>query len=298
MSIPQSKLETWSHQGSLAGSRDTYATVKRALESQSAKFPNRNFDVFLQGSYGNDTNIFDESDVDVVIRYNGAFFHDLKELPADQKTAFQLHFSDGTYPYSTFKNHVQETLVSAFGDSVKPGKKAIRIEGGNARRNADVVVAFEFRRYYKFNGAFDQSFDTGIALFTSDNTRIANYPKQHSANCTAKHQATGGNFKPMVRIFKNMRSKLIADGSIGKGTAPSYFIEGLLYNVPNNLFDGSLDGIVLNILDWLFKTNDRTEFVCANEQYYLLRDNDPVCWPTANGAQFVSAAIQLWNNWP
>jgi hypothetical protein len=31
---------------------------------------------------------------------------------------------------------------------------------------------------------------------------------------------------------------------------------------------------------------DQTQFVCANEQYYLLRDNDPVTWPTANGKNF------------
>ena len=29
-----------------------------------------------------------------------------------------------------------------------------------------------------------------------------------------------------------MRSKLVDDGIIEKGTGPSYYIEGLLYNVP------------------------------------------------------------------
>ena len=32
----------------------------------------------------------------------------------------------------------------------------------------------------------------------------------------------------MVRILKNMRSRLVEDGSIEKGSAPSYFLEGLL----------------------------------------------------------------------
>jgi hypothetical protein len=56
--------------------------------------------------------------------------------------------------------------------------------------------------------------------------------------------------------------------------------------------------MVFNILKWLQETTDRTKFLCANEQYYLLRDNDPVCWPIANGNQFINAVIQLWNKWP
>jgi Nucleotidyltransferase domain len=297
MPIPESQLVTWSHQGSVTQSKDTYSTIKRALENANAYYTSRNFEVFLQGSYGNDTNIIGESDVDVVIRFDGAFYHDLSELPTEQQNAFKAYFSDGTYPYSTFKDHVQKALEAAFGSSVKPARKAIKIEANGSRRNADAVVAFEYRRYYKFNAEPDQRFDIGIALLTSDNTRIANYPKQHSENCTTKHQATGSNFKPLVRIFKNMRVKLVADGLIGKGVAPSYFIEGLLYNVPDNNFLGSYGNMVFNILTWLRATTDRTKFVCANKQYYLLRSNDPVCWPIANGEQFINAVIRLWNNW-
>jgi len=297
MAIPESQLETWSHQGSITQSADTYAAIKVALESADAKYTNRNFEVFLQGSYGNNTNIFAESDVDVVIRYDGAFYHDLLSLPLEQQNAFKASFSDGTYPYNDFKGHVQGALGAAFGDSVKPGKKAIKIEASGSRRSADVVVAFKYRRYHRFNSLSDQSYDVGIAFFKTDGTRIANYPKQHSENCTSKHQVTANNFKPIVRIFKNMRSKLVDDGLIDKGTAPSYYIEGLLYNAPNTCFSGTYADMVLNILRWLHRTTDRTKFVCANEQYYLLRDNEHVCWPIADGEKFIGAVIRLWDNW-
>ena len=138
---------------------------------------------------------------------------------------------------------------------------------------------------------------TGICFFRTDGTRIANYPKQHSDNCTAKHQATGGNFKPLVRIFKNLRSKLVDTGVINAGVAPSYYIEGLLYNVPNAKFAGTYSNMVFNILQWLEQTTDRSKWVCVNEQYLLLFDNVPTCWPVANGTQFINAAITLWNDW-
>src|SRR6266851_5713701 len=101
MAIPESQLETWSHQGSVTQSKDTYATIKGALEDANANYTSRNFKVFLQGSYGNDTNIFAESDVDIVIRYDGAFLHDIKERPADEQAAFNAAFPEsGTYLYS------------------------------------------------------------------------------------------------------------------------------------------------------------------------------------------------------
>jgi len=226
MAIPENQLETWSHQGSVTQSASTYATIKRALEAASANYTDRNFEVFLQGSYGNDTNIFTESDVDVVIRYDGAFYHNINRLPADQQRLFKASFPDGpTYSYVTFNGHVQAALRKAFENSVEPGKKAIKIHASGSRRNADVVVAFEYRHYDKFTAPTDQSRGPGIAFFTSSGTHIANYPKQHSKNLTTKHQATSNNFKKVVRIFKNMRGKLVADGLLGKGTAPSYFIE-------------------------------------------------------------------------
>jgi tRNA nucleotidyltransferase (CCA-adding enzyme) len=74
MAIPESRLEIWSHQGAITTSKDTYATVKRALEGPNSKYAKRQFEVFLQGSCANDTNIHTESDVDIVICYNDAFF--------------------------------------------------------------------------------------------------------------------------------------------------------------------------------------------------------------------------------
>lgn len=57
MAVPESQLETWSHQGSISQSSSTYATIKRAIEASDTKYADKDYEVFLQGSYGNDTNI-------------------------------------------------------------------------------------------------------------------------------------------------------------------------------------------------------------------------------------------------
>jgi hypothetical protein len=48
-----------------------------------------------------------------------------------------------------------------------------------------------------------------------------------------------GFFKPTLRVYKNLRNKMIERGQIEEGWATSYYLEGLLYNVPPDRFGGS-----------------------------------------------------------
>lgn len=297
MAIPELQLETWSHQGSIKQSCSTYNTIKNVLESKVTPYENKDFSVFLQGSYGNNTNIYAESDVDIVIKLNDCFRSDLSSLSKEEKEKYQEYFNDATYTHSDFKRDVLKVLQDAYGGDVKAGSKAIAIDANGNRRKCDVIAAIQYRRYYKFNGVYDQSYDEGICFYNSAGDEIANYPKQHSENLTRKHQDTGQWLKPMARILKNLRGKLVNDGVLESGIAPSYYLEGLLYNVPSDLFGSSYQDCFVNSVNWIQGDADKDKLVCANEQYYLLRDNAHNCWPKADCEAFLAAAINLWNNW-
>ncbi|MFH2069116.1 MAG: nucleotidyltransferase [Candidatus Omnitrophota bacterium] len=293
MAIPESQLETWAKQGSVNQSSSTYASIKIALEDSKAIYKDKIFEVFLQGSYGNDTNIYAESDVDVVIKLDSIFRGDTDSLSSEGKNAYN-NLSNATYDFKDFKKSVIIRLQNAFGkENVIEGSKAVHIKPSLSRRSADVVVAYQYRRYYNW----PHGYTSGIVFPTQSSGEIINYPKKHSDNCTTKHQETDNNFKPMVRILKNIRSKLVEDGIITKNTAPSYFVEGLLYNVPNELLTGSYGNILVNILNWFHEVLDRTKLLCANEQYYLLRDGVLVCWSPTDAERFINEVIKLWNNW-
>lgn len=296
MAIPETQLIVWSHQGSVAQSSTTYNSVKNVLDSLGNPYSSKSFKIYLQGSYGNDTNIYAESDVDIVIQLNDCFRHDLIELPDEQKAAFKIAHSDATYTHTDFKRDVISVLTTKYGPDISVGDKAINIAANGGRRKVDVIAAIQYRRYHKFLSVSDQAYDEGICLFNSAGECIANYPKQHSENCTAKHQATNGLFKPMVRIIKNMRSKAIAEAMIEPGIAPSYYLEGLLYNVPNEKFSGSFEYAFVNCINWILEA-DRSKFLCANEQYYLLHEDSHVTWREANCTKFLGAACELWNQW-
>lgn len=293
MAIAESQLTTWSSQGSVKQSRDTYASVKGVLEDSKAPYFSKTYESFLQGSYGNDTNVYSDSDVDVVMRLDSVFYYDLSRMTESERTAYEKNFGDGQYSVGQFKTEVLGWLKKNYGESVKPGKKALFIPGSGNRRDTDVLVCAQFRRYHKFAGPKDQKYDEGICFFLSDNTRIENFPKQHSTNCTEKHKATNQWFKPTVRMFKDMRNRMIERGELAEGVAPSYYLEGMLYNVPADKFGRSYQDTFANCYNWIVQT-DSTKLVCANYIHWLVRDNEHTSWPIANFNAYLTAAKKHW----
>jgi len=299
MAIPEQQLDTWSHLGSITNSSTTYNAIKNVLGATTVPYAGRAYEIFLQGSYGNDTNIWTESDIDIVIKLSSAscFHSDLSALTDEEKALWRKAYVDSTYGYREFKRDVLKVLGDQYGTDVSEGDKAIAIAARGNRRKADVIVATEFRRYFRFGNAADEQYADGICLWNAAGEQIVNYPKQHSANLAARHQATGQWLKPMIRVLKNLRGRLVTDGAIVTGSAPSYFLEGLLYNVPTNQFVSNYGTCLVNALNWLRAREDRSAFICANEQYYLLRDDAHECWPPANADAFLGAAASLWQHW-
>lgn len=101
-----------------------------------------------------------------------------------------------------------------------------------------------------------------------------------------------------MRIHKNLREKVVGDGHITRDVAPSYFLEGLLYNVPNEKFRSSFQDCFVNAITWIRTEADKSKLICANEQYYLLSENSThTSWTPANCDRFLQEAVALWNRW-
>jgi hypothetical protein len=296
MAIPESQLESWSHQGAMKMSRDTYGSIKTSLEANAATYANKEFEIYLQGSYGNDTNIRGDSDVDVVIQLNSTFHRNLDRLPPDQVQAYQQAYSNATYTFADFKRDIVEHLKGKYGhQQVAVGKKSVKLRSASDRLGADVAVCCQYRDYHWFKSLRDQRYDEGIYFKSTDGQEIINYPKYHSKNCTTKHQDTGNRFKPMVRIVKNMRGYLVEKSVIENDLASSYFIEGLLYNVSNNQFSGDFGSIFCTCINWLLKA-DRSQFVCPSRKHWLFGES-AVQWKADKCTQFLNALVDFWNGW-
>jgi len=74
----------------------------------------------------------------------------------------------------------------------------------------------------------------------------------------------------MVRILKNMRSRMVEDDLLRDGAAPSYYVEGISITcLPLEYVSTSFGDTFCNGINWLLKA-DKSKLVCANWQYYLL----------------------------
>lgn len=296
MAISEIQLETWSHQGSQVQSASTYQAIKGVLDDPNSPYHNWTYRIFLQGSYGNDTNIFADSDVDVVICLTSVYYGDTSHLNDGEKARYEANSSPGGINFNEFKTQVLVWLREKFGAGVKAGKKAIFIPGNGTRRDADVLVCVANKTFTSYPNTGEPAFIEGICFWTSDGEKVVNYPRQHLDNCTAKHGATTSRFKPSIRVLKNMRNAMIEQSYIKDGLAPSYFLEGMLSNVPAQHFVASRQQTFENYMHWL-QSAPTGDLTCANGIHYLLRDGHSVCWNLADFNTFRASAALFYNRW-
>jgi hypothetical protein len=296
--IPAKQCDTWCDQGATVTSASTYTSIKAALAHQDSAIRGRDYDVYLQGSYKSDTNIRGDSDVDVVVELNETYYQDISDLSADEQTALNKSFIKADYSINAFDADVQSALKSYYGSkSVTAANKCLKVADGGGRLPADVVVAAQFRRYTKFRGYADQHHDQGITFWgRTDKQQVINYPRQHCDNSVSKNKSTKGNYKPSVRMIKNARAYLADNNVINRSLAPSYFVEGWLYNVPDEKFVSDSNTTFYNILKFFEGKEDWTKFVCQNYQYYLFGPLN-VQWHEGNARALHKALVKLWNEW-
>jgi len=288
MPIPESQLETWSHQGAVTTAKQTHESIRVALKAYDWPKEVR-YEVYLQGSYKNDTNIRGDSDVDVVVQLNSTFF---ENLPVNLKR--QFGFRDASYRWEEFRSDVLTALRNHYGPGrVREGRKSLKVQ--TPYLPADVVVSVQYHKYPEPPRSKD-NFVEGMAFWVRSEGRwVINYPKIHYENGVKKNEKTNKRYKPTVRMFKNARTYLVDRGVIPPDLAPSYFLECLLYNVPNDKFGPNLQSTFREVIVWLQKT-DFGRFVCQNEQL-LLFGSSPEQWSEDSADRFLEAMVTLWNDW-
>jgi hypothetical protein len=102
------------------------------------------------------------------------------------------------------------------------------------------------------------SFEDGVFFRDDFGRPIVNFPQQHRVNGDFKDLATGGRFKEVVRTAKRARRRAGLSGE----AVPSYLLECLLYNVPDEVYLGSSP--FRSALSWLQRCSDLAGLPCQN----------------------------------
>jgi len=298
MAINESQLITWSHQGVTTSSANTYDSIKTCIEGNNWK-DDVSFEIYLQGSYKNSTNIRGDSDVDVIVEFSSVFYSNKEELPPEQLREHNEYYSEGKYTLESFKQAVIARLKANYGDDqVQAGNKSIKVLGNSNRLDCDVVCCAEYREYNSFSKSNTRDYAKGIVFWTNQtNDKIVNFPILHYDNGVSKNQNCNSNYKPSVRIIKNMKSRLVSLNLISVTLAPSYFIECLMYNVANaNFHSNTHSSRILNVMNTFYQytESDLREMVCQNRQRYLFGNSDQQ-WNISDCQSFIRNIINLWN---
>jgi Nucleotidyltransferase domain len=238
-------LKEWADTIDSTGEKRGRAAKKAIYDAihSSPKLATKKIAICVAGSYRNNTNIRDGSDIDLTVVLRDVFFY---EFPRDRSlTGEMLRVQNNAPLFEAFRSDVGAALREHFpAGSVTERNKAFKVLAAGDRLNADVAVFLAHRRYTgkkKANGKWE--FLKGIEMRTRNSPieSIVNWPEQHYAAATAKNGATNRRFKRMVRIFKHLRADMKATGSAEQksaaGQAGSFFLECLVWNAPNDCFN-------------------------------------------------------------
>ena len=265
--------------------------IKEAIQ-QSRALSGRTIEVFAQGSYRNGTNVRLDSDVDICVRCMEPFFTDFSM--ADGFTKEDVGLTGSSYTYQQFKDHVEQALVTKFGPSViTRGNKAFDVHANTYRVDADVVACFEHRRYTKrlANGSF--YYLSGTEFRPDRGGGVINWPHQHYENGVAKNKATGNRFKFITRVLKRLRNEIADQGVTAAVPIPSYLVECLVWNVPNEGFQSeeyaqNVRYVLAHTFNGTLSDDKCREWGEVNELKYLFRSGQP--WTREQAHAFLEAA--------
>lgn len=259
-------LHNYSKQGDIKKFKDTYNELKAFFES---KIDTDEYgpDIYLQGSYGNNTNIEDESDVDIVIEMTTTYYYDINLLPEEYQLKFRSEHPPSNRSIHDFKKHIVDILEgSSYDYDLK--NKCIKITSGTSL-NADIIVCARFRKFTTYSKYYE-----GITFWDKEGQQIISYPKYHKEFMKEKNKRVP-DFKPTVRIFKNIKTELINSGWIDEDRISSYFVESMIYNVHDYYFTISdLQNRVLEIILWCIKYITHHKMFTPCGRYYLFGDGE------------------------
>ncbi|MBQ2831381.1 nucleotidyltransferase [Methanobrevibacter sp.] len=279
------KLEEYSKQGDKTKFTETFNELKEFF-TQKINSEKYKFNIYLQGSYGNDTNIQEDSDVDIVIELTNVFYSNKNSLTPEQRQDFDSKYSESNISVHDFKSHILNILKNTKKYSYSEKNKCIKIISGTPL-NADIIVCASYRHFYRYPKYYE-----GITFFDKNGKQIISYPKLHKNNMTEKNKRVA-NFKATVRIFKNIKIELINDSYIDEENISSYFVESLIYNIDEKYFIiSNLKDRVLEIISFALNFIETNEMITPCERYYLFGNYDNQ-WTKEDAIEYLKNAYIL-----
>jgi hypothetical protein len=261
--------------------RERTEAAIRDVRQEDAVLGARSLNVFAKGSYKNNTNVRQDSDVDIAIEATEYFRYELGgDFKSSSGSDVGISPYPGTYSVEQLKDEAEAAMVRRFGRSaVRRGNKAIEVHASSYWLQADVVPCVTYHYYYARDSYGRLSYHEGILIHADSGEEIVNYPRQTHDQGNAKNIVTGRRYKRVVRILKRLENKMVEEGIIEE--VPSFLIESLVFNVTDYTFQhANYYDDVREVLAYLYKA--------------LLENEESALWTEVNGIKYLFHPSQKW----
>lgn len=277
MTALEDKLAGWTGPSSVTEQDKQDRTERMIREAINAHEPFRSMSraVYAKGSYANNTNVRSDSDVDIAVECEEVVYWDEHE-PGSHPSGGSAY--TGEWTPMKLRSELVIALKAKFDGAVDTsGSTAIQIHSTSARVEADVVPCFNYRYYFS-----PSSFREGAKVFRTDGTSLVNYSALQLANGRRKNTRTNQAFKKTVRILKRLENAM-AEADYHR-EVPSFFIECLVYNCPDEIFSRpSWTTVVKATLAHIYNSMEGIDPNAQDDR-----------WVEVNEAKFLFSSAQKW----
>lgn len=253
--------------------------------------------IYLQGCYACKTNTKFQSKLEVIVEINKTREYDYNTMIRSDMKLRENFFIDFDHYFDVkhFKDVLADEIKKLLRVNLTMGSTTILIPAfGKLQHAIDVFPCFKYKFFRPQGGSirsklvYDQKLDEHFLMFTN----------LHTVNGNLKDTMTNGNFKRMVRLMKNLVA-ISAREDKNIHSIRGYYIECLLYNVPNEMYhtnDGKLLSVFLKVINWLNFAN-LDDFVCQNQIWSLWGSADGF-WHQNAARQFINDVIEFYEAFP
>lgn len=293
MKYSESTLQSWTAPLSSTEEQRAENTIKmvRSAVDANDELKRLDYEVFIQGSFANNTNVRSDSDVDVCVMLKSTFYSDYPK----GKTRDDYGFGIGTMEFQEYRDLVKQALIDKFGSKyVTDGNKSLKIRENTYHVQADVVPTFQHRNYSYLNSSDRDRFIEGTRFYSKDGKAVTNYPKVHKQNGTDKNNNTNYEYKKLVRIMKHIKNDMVDDHETDGDKITSFLVECLVWNIPNSTITGynTWTETVRQAIIYLYgaiKNGGHAEWGEVSEMLYLFRGRK---WTDQDVKQWL---VDAWN---
>lgn len=259
----------------------TETQIREALKACS-DLNDIGYKVYVKGSYANNTNVRLDYDVDIAVECTDFYYFDKTGAAADVKKAAVVEALPAwskRYTRDDFKRAVAKALTDSFGSkAISKGNMAYRIREDKTTLPADVVPCYEYHYIYDVNNQSQPLSHRGSRIYPEIGDHIHNWPRQQLVCGNTKNDATSRRYKRMVRVLKRIENELVKANVMGD--LPSFFMECLVYNVPNDCFNHTtyredIDAVLNELSNQTRAADTCAKWLEVNERKYLFHTSQP-----------------------